>query len=105
MSNSVLITLLTRLTLGLLFCQYGISKIADYGAITAGSAKGFEATWLPMGVVWMFAYLIPVWEAVVGVAFQRSQPVPSWPSVNRSGPARGSGYSASDAVVQPRQTE
>lgn len=61
------IAILVRLALGSIFLIYGIAKVTNYAEVTQRIAHGFADTWLPMFVVWPFAWAIPAAELLVGI--------------------------------------
>lgn len=69
MTNSILITLLIRLVLGLVFVAWGTDKLqhltASYGYLTGG----FDKTWIPSFLVYPWAYIMPFWETLMGISF------------------------------------
>ncbi|MBN4057126.1 DoxX family membrane protein [bacterium AH-315-J21] len=66
--TAALITALIRLTLGPLFIVYGWSKLSRLNDTVDMLRSGFADTWLPLGLVTAVAYLIPFWEALIGLS-------------------------------------
>lgn len=65
---SAWITVLIRLTLGPLFLVYGGSKLIRLVDTVDMLRAGFADTWLPLGLVTAVAYVIPFWEALIGLS-------------------------------------
>jgi thiosulfate dehydrogenase [quinone] large subunit len=69
MTNSVLATLLIRLTLGLVFVAFGTDKLQNLSETYAFLTGGFEKTWIPSLLVHAWAYVMPFWLTLMGISF------------------------------------
>ncbi len=67
-NTKAIITALIRFTLGPLFLVYGFSKLVRLVDTVDMLRSGFADTWLPLGLVTVVAYVIPFWEALIGVS-------------------------------------
>lgn len=67
-SNLEWAALATRLAFGVLFFCAGLGKFQmGYSGVVEGLAGGFRETWLPMALVWPYAYALPFVELAIGV--------------------------------------
>ncbi|MDN3595728.1 DoxX family protein [Zunongwangia endophytica] len=66
MSHHQLAFLLARITLGINFFLHGFVRIPKLGDFANGVTQGFEGTMLPLGLVEIFAYAIPILEVALG---------------------------------------
>jgi thiosulfate dehydrogenase [quinone] large subunit len=69
MTSSVLITLLIRLMLGLVFIAWGTDKLQNLPGAYAYLTGAFEKTWIPMFLVYAWAYIMPFLETLMGISF------------------------------------
>lgn len=65
--NSTWIAILVRLSLGGIFLVYGVGKVKNYAEVARRLADGFADTWVPMILVYPFAWAIPAAEVIVGI--------------------------------------